>query len=219
MFALKTMIDKYSQENQKLYICFIDFSKAFDTVSRDALFYKLLKMGIGGSFAKIVKNMYDKSLIQVNVQNHLTNPFHDNIGVKQGCVLSPNLFKLFTSDLCKSFNDDCRPVELYQENISCLMFADDVVLTSETAEGLQLALDNLEVYSKKWQLKINCEKTKIMIFNKSGKLLHEKFTLGNEQLENTNSYTYLGVTFVPSGKFKTAIEILCKKKPQKLCLN
>ena len=211
MFALKTMIDKYSQDNQKLYTCFIDFSKAFDTVSRDALLYKLLKMGIGGSFTKILKNIYDKSLIQVNVQNHLTKPFHDNIGVKQGCVLSPNLFKLFTSDLCKSFNDECRPVELYQENISCLMLADDVVLTSETAEGLQLALDILEVYSKKWQLKINCEKTKIMIFNKPGKLLHDKFTLGNEQLENTNSYTYLSVTFVPSGKFKTAIEILCKK--------
>ena len=50
-----------------------------------------------------------------------------------------------------------------------------------------------------------------MIFNKSGKLLNDKFLLGNEQLENTNSYTYLGLTFVPSGKFNTAIDTLCKK--------
>ena len=189
MLALKTMIDKYNQENQKLYTCFIDFSKAFDTVPRDALLYKLLKMGIGGHFAKILKNIYDKSSVQVNVRNHLTTPFHDNIDVKQGCVLSPNLFKLFISDLSKTFDDECWPAKLYKENINCLMFADDVVLTSETAEGLQHALDKLEAYSKKWLLKINCEKTKIMIFNKSGKLLNDKFLLGNELLENNNSYS------------------------------
>ena len=50
MLAMKTLIDKYSSANQKLYTCFIDFSKAFDTVWRDALFYKLLKLGIGGPF-------------------------------------------------------------------------------------------------------------------------------------------------------------------------
>ena len=61
MLAVKTLIDKYTQTNQKLYTCFIDFSKAFDTVWRDALFYKLLKMGIGGPFAKLLKNMYDKA--------------------------------------------------------------------------------------------------------------------------------------------------------------
>ena len=88
----------------------------------------------------------------------------------------------------------------------------DVVLPSETAEGLQRALDKLEAYSEKWLLKINCEKTKIMILNKSGKLFKEKFTSGKEQLEKTNSYTYLGFTFVPCGKFKTAIEALCKKR-------
>ena len=51
MLAVKTLIDKYTQTNQKLYTCFIDFSKAFDTVWRNALFYKRLMMGIEGPFA------------------------------------------------------------------------------------------------------------------------------------------------------------------------
>ena len=119
-------------------------------------------MGIGGCFAKVLKNVYHKSSVQVNVQNYLTTPFYDNIGVNQGCVLSPNLFKLVISDLRKTFDDECRPASYMKKNINCLMFADDVVLTSETAEGLQRALHKLEAYihSKKWLLKINCEKTK-----------------------------------------------------------
>ena len=57
MLGVKTLIHKNTQTNQKLYTCFIDFSKAFDTVWRDALFYKLLKMGTGGPFAKLLKDI------------------------------------------------------------------------------------------------------------------------------------------------------------------
>ena len=211
MLAMKTLIDKYSSAGQKLYTCFIDFSKAFDTVWRDALFYKLLKLGIGGPFAEILKNIYSKSSVQIKLREGLTAPFHDNIGVKQGCVLSPTLFKIFISDISKIFNESCSPVKLYDERINCLMFADDAVLLSETPEGLQHTLGKVKDYCDNWHLKINTDKTKVMIFNKSGRLVKEKFTLGDNLLENVNSYTYLGLEFVPSGSFKPAMETLCKK--------
>ena len=211
MLAVKTLIDKYTQTNQKLYTCFIDFSKAFDTVWREALFHKLLKMGIGGPFAKLLKYMYNKSSIQIALQNGLSDPFHDNIGVKQGCVLSPTLFRIFLTDMGDIFNSACQPAQLFDEKISCLMFADDAVLISESAEGLQHALDKIKEFSDKWLLKINTEKTKVMIFNKSGKLLNDGFTLGNVPLQNVNSYTYLGLMFVPSGSFNQAIDTLCRK--------
>ncbi len=211
MLAIKTLIDKYNQSNQKLYTCFIDFRKAFDTVWRDALFYKLLKMGIGGPFAEVLKNIYNKSSTQIRLCDGLTAPFHDGIGVKQGCVLSPTLFKIFINDMSDIFDETCRPVKLYNENINCLMFADDAVLLSETREGLQQSLEKIKEYCDNWLLKINSDKTKVMIFNKSGRLLKEKFTLGNEQLENVSSYTYLGLVFVPSGSFNPAMNTLCKK--------
>ena len=91
------------------------------------------------------------------------------------------------------------------------MFADDAVLLSETPEGLQHALGKVNDYCENWLLKINADKTKVMIFNKSGRLVKEKFTLGDDLLENVNSYTYLGLEFVPSGSFKPAMETLCKK--------
>ena len=150
MLAVKTLVDKYTQTNQKLYTCFIDFSKAFDTVWRDALFYKLLKgqdwqatvcckvgaaalvhlipvlggctilpfkIGIGGPFAKLLKDMYNKSSIQIALPNGLSEPY-DNIGVKQGCVLSPTLFKIFLTDMGDIFNSACQP---RASNSFCLM--------------------------------------------------------------------------------------------------
>ena len=211
MLTIKTLIDKYNQSNKKLYTCFIDFSKAFDSVWRDALFYKLLKLGVGGPFTKLLKNMYDKSSVHIKLEDGLSDSFHDNIGVKQGCVLSPTLFKIFINDISKIFNEECRPAKLFKENINCLMFADDAILISETAEGLQLAIDKIKEYSDNWLLKINTEKTKVMIFNKTGKLLKDKFVLGISPIENVTSYTYLGLLFVPSGNFKPAMENLCKK--------
>ena len=67
------------------------------------------------------------------------------------------------------------------------MFADNAVLLSKTPEGLQHALGNVQEDCDNWRLKINAHKTKVMIFNKSGRLAKEKFTLGVDLLENAFS--------------------------------
>jgi hypothetical protein len=55
--------------------------------------------------------------------------------------------------------------------ISCLLYADDIILLSESAKGLQKSLDILKTYCDKWNLKINIGKTKVIVFNKSGRIL------------------------------------------------
>lgn len=122
-------------------------------------------MDIGGPFLNIIKHMYDKSAVQIDLHNGLTDPFLANIGVKQGCVLSPTLFRLFLHDINEIFSNSCHPAKLHNENISCLRFADDVVLMSESAEGLQLSIDKIKEYADKWLLKVNTDKSKIIIFN------------------------------------------------------
>ncbi len=211
ILTLKTLTDKYFQENKKLFACFIDYKKAFDSVWRDALIYKLLKADGGGIFGKIIQNMYEKTSVQIKLNNGLTEGFQDNIGVKQGCVLSPTLFKLFVNDLPDIFDETCKPAKLFNKKVSCLMFADDVVLVSETKEGLQHSLNELKKYSDKWQLQVNSEKSKIMTFNKSGKICKERFNLGNEVLENVKTYNYLGVTLTPNCLFNQAVSNLDKK--------
>ena len=92
------------------------------------------------------------------------------------------------------------------------MFADDLVLISETAEGLQDCLNAMQSYCEKWCLSINTDKTKVIIFNKGGhKFSKFSFILYNAHVEIVQQYCYLGIVFTSSGKFKTACDVLYGK--------
>ena len=83
-------------------------------------------------------------------------------------MLSPLLFNLYVNDLpfCFSRNHDPVAIGKYMTNV--LRYADDLVLMSASKEGLQKCLDDLNIYCKKWKLKVNTDKTKILIFNNAG---------------------------------------------------
>ena len=207
VYTLKSMIDKSFRNKTYLYSCFIDLRKAFDTVWREALFYKLLKYGVNGKLFNILKAMYSDVKYAIKLQAGLTESFSSNIGVKQGCILSPLLFNLFVNDLPNCFDSSkCDPIPMGDALVNCLMYADDVVLLSSSKEGLQHSLSSLQKYCDSWNLKINIEKTKILIFNKSGKLLkNDKFFINGILLENVQEYKYLGILMRASGTFTNAL--------------
>ena len=91
------------------------------------------------------------------------------------------------------------------------MCADDIVLLSNS-EGLQNNLSSLKEFCDSWNLKINIEKTKIIIFNKSGKLLKNyRFYINDVQLENAQEYKHLGILMRVPGTFTNAIQYLSNK--------
>jgi hypothetical protein len=122
---------------------------------------------------------------------------------------SPNLFKLFVNDLPDIFTQDCDSVKLNSINLNCLMYADDVILISETASGLQNCLNQHSKYCERWNLEINTPKSKAMVFNNRGRLKTDVLKFNSSIIENVRSYTYLGITFSVSGAFTEA-------KPQHL---
>ncbi|MCG8429684.1 MAG: hypothetical protein MJA29_00695, partial [Candidatus Omnitrophica bacterium] len=82
-----------------------------------------------------------------------------------------------------------------------LMYADDTIIISETADGLQKNLDALSEYCDKWKLKINTDKTKILIFTRKKKRIDRNFLLNGRALEKVEEYNYLGVIFSKNGNF------------------
>ena len=76
---------------------------------------------------------------------------------------SPNLFKIFSNDLPDYFRFCCSPVKLQNKFLHCLMYADDVVILSESAAGLQNKLRKIENYCACWCLDVNTDKTKTII--------------------------------------------------------
>jgi hypothetical protein len=104
-----------------------------------------------------------------------------------------------------------------ERNDSCLLYDDDLVLISESAIGLQNCLNILSCYSDKWNLTVNLDKTKSMIFKKTGrKLTRESFFYKNNRIDLGMEYKYLGIIFKPSGIFTNAVELLCKKATKSL---
>ena len=133
------------------------------------------------------------------------------MGVKQGDNLSPNLFKIFINDLPKYFHS--APDQGYVNNtaIHCLRYADDIVLLSSSPSGLQHKLNRLTDYCKDWCLDVNTSKTKVLIFNKSGKFLNQKFEFDQVTIDCVQEFKYLGIKLSASGSLSAAQDELYQK--------
>ena len=94
IFVLHNVINEFMEKGNKLYTCFIDFSKAFDYVVHDNLWYKLLKSGIRGKIFNILHSMYENIKTTVFCDSEKSEPFYCQLGVRQGECLSPFLFAI-----------------------------------------------------------------------------------------------------------------------------
>jgi hypothetical protein len=212
IFTLKTLIDQSFANKKKLYVCFVDFKKAYDTVWRNGLFLKLLRNKVSVNFVNLLTDMYSRLQASVNLPNGLSMPFKSLVGLKQGCNLSPLLFNLFINDIMEMMQStSCDAPSLELMKIPCLLYADDLILISETKAGLQESLNTLNKFTKQWFLEINPKKTKCLTFSKGRVSNAMKWVLGSNPLDVCNSYCYLGVLFNRSGSMKSASQALHDK--------
>ena len=205
VLTLNTCITKYTHhvEKGRLYGCFVDFAKAFDTVCREALLYKLWQMGIRGRFFNCLEFMYQNSTAKVKLLKKLSESIEILCGTEQGHPMSPELFKCYINDLSEQLNSmaDIDVPLLNNTKISHLLWADDLVLLSLDADSLQKMLDHLFHYCLEWGLSVNMKKTAVLVFNKTGRLLKESegFFYGDIRISSEREYCYLGLTFSLSG--------------------
>jgi hypothetical protein len=137
---LQTLIEsRASWKGKKLFTCFVDFRKAFDTIPRAKLWHVLQGIGVGRRFLACLRSMYNQDRACVTHPTEgLSSTFACTIGVKQGCPLSPLLFGLYIDALeprIAALDDDDGP-DLAGTPVKLLLYADDLVLMSRTQRGL-----------------------------------------------------------------------------------
>ena len=221
IFSLYVLIWMYKKIiKKKLYCCFVDYRKAFDTVPRLHLWYKLLSQGINGKILNVIKELYGSAKSAVKLNNQCSPFFDCNIGVRQGDNLSPLLFALYLNDLqdhlAKAYNglsESCALIEdVVQDEdtvvylkLFTILYADDTVIFAESRPELQAALNGMLHYCNSWKLGINNDKTKVVIFgSRPGKHEHD-FMLGDQVINVISGYTYLGVLFTCNGNYSKSM--------------
>ena len=122
---------------------------------------------------------------------------------------APLLFNIFLADLQKEL-DSCNDNVKLGENkeLRCLLWADDILILSESGDGLQRKLNTLGIYCTNNKLSVNTGKTECMIFNKTGRLIEDKFLFNSTTIKNVRKYKYLGILVTPSGEIKSGLEDL-----------
>ena len=160
LMIIRFLFDKIVKgERKKIYCCFVDIKKAFDFTSRNHLFFKLLNdYKIGGNFLKILIQIYKDHKVFVRLSDGLLQPITTTIGLKQGCCLSGLLFNLFVNKLPSIFDQSCDPVTILDEEVSCLLWADDLLIMSRSAVGLQNAICKTKSFYDYLELEVNQKK-------------------------------------------------------------
>ena len=129
IFLLHALITSYINKNKRLYCCFVDYTKAFDSIQHYHLWRRLSKVGVNGKLFTVIKSMYDdvKSCIRLN--NEYSDFYKSFKGLIQGDALSPLIFSLFINDIeLELMNSDCPSLQIQDINLFLLMYADDTVL-------------------------------------------------------------------------------------------
>ncbi len=106
--------------------------------------------------------------------------------------------------------EDCNPAKYGDIKIGCILYADDLVIISESDLGMQKCLNTLENYCKKWKIDINVSKSKIMITSKKPVIVSHNFMVGNIIIETVKKYKYLGFFLSYTGSVQYAQDHLAE---------
>ena len=179
----------------RCYSVFVDFTKTFDRIPHNHLFYMLYQKGAHGRLLQVLKDMYSKLKSCVTNGIVYSELFECSVGTRQGCIISPFLFIFYLNELIEM----CRDIpgvylDEYHPNVNMLLYADDLVIIGKNVANVQEILNVLKVFCAKWGLDVNLSKTKAMIYRKGGIVKeNERFYYGEREIENVSYYKYLGV--------------------------
>ena len=204
LFRLSQSVMESFNRREHVVAAFLDVEKAFDNVWHNGLRYKIFMLDLPTKMTRWLSDFLVGRVIQVNVNGFLSDQINPAAGVPQGSVLSPLLFLIYVNDL---------PKPHHRQN-SKSQFADDTALWAASrnvhiaAKLLQKDLRKLAKWCAKWRIKLNPEKTKVILFSRSylaGKP-EPTLKLYGERLKLYPQVKFLGITFDSKFTFKKHFE-------------
>ena len=211
LFILNETIENHRKENKDLYICYIDIEKAYDKVDREVLFKVLEKVGLPVKVINIIRSLYRDTKALYSLGEFETDWVDIKNGVRQGCVLSPTLFNLYTEELAVRIKQSNMGVRIGEDKLGLLMYADDMVILAESTGELQNILEIVESYGKDYNIKYSTDKTQVMTIS-SVQNTEIAVSLAGNRVKNTDKYKYLGLNITKNGATNIKTDKLFKAR-------
>jgi len=205
IFTLQTLMERSIEVQRDLYLCFIDYSKAFDRVKHEELFKILKQLNLDGKDLRILQNLYWEQEAALRVENEYSEFKPICRGVRQGCVLSPDLFNIYSEMILRKISD-YDGVKVNGHNINNLRYADDTVLIADSEKQLQKILSVVSKESKKRGLDLNAKKTECMVVSKKEQIPACNINCEGEKIKQVDKFKYLGFMVTPDGRCDTEIQ-------------
>src|SRR6267154_1840924 len=165
----KELQGKKTTKKKKLYLCFVDYQKAFDRVKHDKLVEVMEKAGIPDLEMRLIINLYWRQQAVVRWDGEISREVVIERGVRQGCVISALLFNLYSEFMIKEAMEGVEGVALGGVSITDLNYADDAVVVADGRKKMWKMIDRLSETCKTYGMEINVKNTKVMIMNKMEK--------------------------------------------------
>ena len=191
LFALRVLMEKYREGQKELHCVFVDLEKAYDKVPREEVWYCMRKSGLAEKYVRIVQDMYDDSTTAVRCAVGVTEGFEVKVGLHQGSALSPCLFAMMM---------DRMTDEIREEAPWTMMFADDIVICSESKEQVEEKLESWRYALERRGMKVNRRKTEYMCVNERQDNSSGTVKMQGEEVAKVEDFKYLGSTVQSNGE-------------------
>jgi len=233
IFTARQLQEKCTEQGKDLYHCFVDLSKAFDTVNREALWVVLERSGCPSKFVRMIRLLHDGMQARVNFGGELSDPFPVENGVKQGDLDAPTLFAIYFGAMLQvAFRDNSSAgihvryrstgklfnlrrmkaeSKVFYTVVRDILYADDADLVAHTQEDLQSLIDCFDSTADAFGLTINQKKTIVMYQPAPGKTyLPPVINVKGRPLKVVDKFVYLGSTLSESGSLDKEISYRVK---------
>jgi hypothetical protein len=196
--TLRHIIEKVWEKKEEVFCCFVNFKKVFDTVPRKKLWHRMEELRVPMHLRAAIHRLYEEVKVKIRTSAGISKSFRSDIGVKQGCPLSPTLFGLYIEKLEEWVNlQEGDGALLGEFVISLLLYAYDLILIAKFAPGLQEHLISLEHFCSTVGMQVNTSKMKVVVFSSKRKQKHNqhKFYFERNTLDEVADYEYLRIDF------------------------
>ena len=199
VYMLRTVLERSVEVNKDVHLCFIDYTKAFDRVRHVNMVEMLADLQIDGKDLRLVKNIYWKQQAAIRIDSTVGQYQSIKRGVRQGCVMSPDLFSLYSENIFRNV-EDINGIIIGGRIINNIRYADDTVLIADSEQDLQHLVDAVVAHSEQLGLELNCKKTQIMVVTKKNDIPRCNIHVNGNILQQVDRYNYLGTVITSDGR-------------------